>query len=50
MQAGLTQKRLTFRNVFTSIPNFLHFVRIICILIFHANSSKRDDSAVSMAA
>ncbi len=27
MQAGLTKKRLTFRDVFTSVPNFLCLVK-----------------------
>ena len=50
MQAGLTQKRLTFRDVFTSIPNFLCLVRTVCVFIFHANSPGREDSPISGAA
>ncbi len=50
MQAGLTQKRLTFRDVFTSVPNFLCLVRTVCVFIFEANSPGREDSAISEAA
>ena len=50
MQAGLTQQRLTFRDVFTPIPNFLCLVRTVCVFLFHANSPGREDSAISEAA
>ena len=50
MQAGLTKKRLTFRDVFTSISNFLCLVRTVCVLIVHANPTKREDLVTSMAA
>ena len=50
MQAGLTKKRLTFRDVFTSVPNFLCLVRTVCVLVVHANSTKREDLVTSMAA
>ncbi len=50
MQAGLTKKRLTFRDVFTSVPNFLCLVRTVCVFIFEANSPGREDSAISEAA
>ena len=49
MQAGLTQKRLTFRDVFASVPNFLCLVMTVCVFIFHANSPGRKDSAISEA-
>ena len=50
MQAGLTHKRLTFRDVFTSISNFLCLVRTVCVLIVHSNPTKREDLVTSMAA
>ncbi len=50
MQAGLTHKRLTFRDVFTSISNFLCLVRTICLLVVHTNPTKREDLVTSMAA
>ncbi len=49
-QAGLTQKRLTFRDVFASVPNFLCLVRTVCVFIFHANLPGREDSAISETA
>jgi transposase-like protein/IS1 family transposase len=50
MQAGLTSKRLTFRDVFTSVPNFLCLVMTVCVFIFQAHSTGREDSAISEAA
>ncbi len=50
MQADLTSRRLTFRDIFTSIPNYLRLVRTVCVFIFHANSTDREDSAISEAA
>ena len=50
MQAGLTPKRLTFRNVFTSVPDFLCLVTTVCVFFFHANSPGREDAAISEAA
>ncbi len=50
MQAGLTKKRRTFREVFTSVPNFLCLVRIACVLFFHKNSPSREGAAISEAA
>ena len=47
MQAGLTYKRLTFRDVFTFVPNFFCLVRTVCVFIFHANSPGREDFAIS---
>ena len=44
MQAGLTNKRLTFRDIFTSIQKF------ICLFIRQVISATRQDSAISMAA
>ena len=50
MPAGLTKKRLTFRDVFMSVPKFLCLVRIVWVLIFEANSTGRENSAISEAA
>ena len=50
MQAGLSPKRLTFRDVFTSIPTFLRLARTAFIFILQRNSAGREDSAISMAA
>jgi len=50
MQAGLTLMQLSFRDIFTSVPNFLCLVRIVCVFIFEANSTGREDSAISEAA
>ena len=44
------QKRLTFRDVFTSVPNFWCLVRTVCVLIVHANPTKREDLVTFMAA
>ena len=51
MQAGLTKKRLRFRDVFTSVPNFLCLVKTVCVFIIQqANLTRLEDSAISMAA
>jgi hypothetical protein len=50
MQAGMTQKQLTFRDVFTSTATFLRLARTVCIFIFHPNSTARIDLANSIAA
>ena len=50
MQAGLTKKWLTFRDVFTSIPKFLRLVKVHCIFIRQATSTAQQDFAISMAA
>jgi hypothetical protein len=50
MQAGLTPKQLTFRDIFTSVPNFLCLIRTVWVFIFHPNSTGRQDTAISMAA
>jgi transposase-like protein/IS1 family transposase len=50
MQAGLTKKRLTFRDVFTSIPKFLHLVKVNCIFIRQVTSTAHEDFVISMAA
>jgi hypothetical protein len=50
MQAGLARKRLTFRDVFASVRNFLCLVRTVCVFIFQAHSPSREDSAISVAA
>jgi IS1 family transposase len=50
MQAGLTHKRLTFRDVFTSISTFLCWVRTVCMFIFQADSPGREDSVIAEAA
>jgi len=50
MQAGLTKRRLSFRVIFTSIPNFLRIARTVCVFIFHPNSTGQVGSAISIAA
>jgi transposase-like protein/IS1 family transposase len=50
MQAGLTQERLTFRDVFASIPMFLRLARNALIFISQRNSSGRVRSAILIAA
>ena len=50
MQACLTQKQLTFREVFMSVQQFLCLVRTVCVFIFHANSHGWEDSTMSEAA
>jgi len=49
MQAGLTIKRLTFRDIFTSFPNFLRLVRLIYIFIHQEILTRQDDIGISMA-
>src|SRR5665811_1540545 len=39
MQAGLAKKRLTFRDIFTSIPKFLCLVNVTCIFIRQVTST-----------
>ena len=39
MQAGLTKKRLTFRDIFISIPNVLRLVKVNCIVIRQVTST-----------
>jgi len=50
MQAGLTQKRLTFRDMFTSIPKLLRLVKVNCIFIRQLTSTAQEDFVISMAA
>jgi hypothetical protein len=50
MQAGLTKKRLTFRDIFTSIPKFLRLVKVHGIFIRQVTSTAQEDLAISMAA
>src|SRR5450759_477927 len=50
MQAGLTQKRLTFRDVFTAIPMFLRLVNVTCVFIRQAPSTAQQEFLISMAA
>ena len=50
MQAGLAKKRLTFRDVFMSVPNFLCLGKTVCVFIFHMNSPGRKDLAISEVA
>ena len=50
MQAGLTKKRLTFRDIFTSIPNVLRLVKVNGIFIRHVTSTAQQDFVISMAA
>jgi hypothetical protein len=48
MQAGLTKKRLTFRDVFTSDPMLLHLVKVICIFIRLVPSTAQEDLVISL--
>jgi hypothetical protein len=50
MQAGLVRSRLTFRDIFTSIPNFWRLIKTVCEFILEAKSIAREDSAISEAA
>jgi hypothetical protein len=50
MQAGLTKKRLTFRDIFTSIPNVLRLVKVNYIVIRQVTSTAQQDFVTSMAA
>ncbi len=50
MQAGLTRNRLTFRDIFTSLPTFWRLIKTVCVFILEANSTGREDSAISEAA
>ena len=50
MQAGLTLKRLTFREVFLTISTFLRWVKVHCIFIRQVISTTQEDFVVSMAA
>jgi transposase-like protein/IS1 family transposase len=50
MQAGLTKQRLTFRDIFTSIPKFLRLARALCVFILQTKSTGSDFSAISIAA
>jgi IS1 family transposase len=49
MQAGLTKKRLTFRDVFTSNPSFLRLVGTVIALISQKNSCGREEKDVNKA-
>ena len=50
MQAGLTHKRLTFREVFMSISTFLRWVKVHGIFIRQVISTAQEDFVVSMDA
>ena len=50
MQGGLTQKQLTFRDIFTSIPYFWRLIKTVCEFILEAKSIAREDLAISEAA
>jgi hypothetical protein len=50
IQAGLTKKRLTFRDIFTSIPNVLRLVKVNCIVIRQVTSTAQQDFVISTAA
>ena len=50
MQAGLIQRRLTFRDAFTSIATFLCLARSVCFFILWKKSSGSGNSAFSIAA
>ena len=50
MQAGLTKKRLTFRDVFTSIPMLLRLDKIICIFIRRIPLTAHANFVISVAA
>ncbi len=50
MQAGLVRKRLTLRDIFTSIPYFWRLIKTVCVFILEVNSTGLEDSAFSEAA
>ena len=50
MQAGLTKRRLTFRDIFTSIATFLRLARSVCVFILQRKSSGSGNPAISIAA
>ena len=50
MQAGLSTKRLTFRDVFAVITTSLHLAKAALVVIFGTNSTGREDSVISAAA
>ncbi len=49
MQAGQARKRLTFRDIFTSIHIFWRLVKTVCEFILEANLTDWEDSAISEA-
>jgi hypothetical protein len=49
MQAGLTKQRLTFRDIFTSIPTFLRLARAVCVFNLLTKSTGGDNFAISIA-
>jgi transposase-like protein/IS1 family transposase len=50
MQAGLTKKRMTFLDIFTSNPTFLRLARAVFVFIWQRNSRGRENAATSIAA
>ncbi len=50
MQAGLATKRLTFREVFMSLSNFLRLTRIIFHVALERKSLPREIPPLSLAA
>jgi hypothetical protein len=50
MQAGLAKRRLTFRDIFTSLPRFLRLIKVHCIYIRQVTSTAQQDFVISMAA
>ena len=50
MQAGLAKKRLTFRDIFKSIPKLLRLVNVTCIFIRPVTSTAQEDFVISIAA
>jgi hypothetical protein len=50
MQAGLTKKRLTFRDVFLSMPKFSRLVNVTCIFIRPVTSTTHGNFVISTAA
>ncbi len=50
MQSGLTNRRLSFRDIFMSLSTFLRLVRLICIFGHQESSTFRYNFVIRMAA
>ncbi len=50
MQAGLTERHLSFRDVFSSIPIVWLFGKIKFVFDYHATPAPADDLRLSLAA
>ena len=50
MQSGLTNRRLSFRDIFMSISTFLRLVRLICIFGHQESLTFRYNIVIRMAA